>query len=166
LPVFDNPEGFENWLLFSSDVAFTFRCKRWATALHFNLFARSTIQIPANSQTQNLGSMFPSAVTFSLHEAKWNRCYPAISQTQLLLVQNSTYSRSTSYDNGKRLCQHISTSGKPDVQMLQEIANSRENQARNCRTWVCELAPLGGQSLTQFIQPVTCLPHQSFSDRA
>ena len=42
LPVFDNPEWFENRLLFSSDVAFTFRCKRWATALHFNLLARST----------------------------------------------------------------------------------------------------------------------------
>jgi len=55
LPVFENPEGFENWLLFSSDVAFTFRCKTWATAFHFNLFARSTMQIPANSQTQNLG---------------------------------------------------------------------------------------------------------------
>jgi len=27
LPVFDNPEGFENWLLFSSDVAFTFRSR-------------------------------------------------------------------------------------------------------------------------------------------
>jgi len=53
LPVFDNPEGFENRLLFSSEVAFTFRRKRWATALHFNLFARSTIQIPANPQTQN-----------------------------------------------------------------------------------------------------------------
>gem|GEM_PF-826443 len=61
LPVFDNPEGFENRLLFSSDVAFTFRCKRWATALHFNLFVRSTIQIPANSKTQNLGSTFPLA---------------------------------------------------------------------------------------------------------
>ena len=55
LPVFDNPEGFEDWLLFYSDVAFTFRCKRWATALHFKFFVRSTIQIPANSQTQNLG---------------------------------------------------------------------------------------------------------------
>ena len=61
LAVFDNPEGFENWLLFSSDVAFTFRCKRWATALHFNLFVRSTIQIPANSQTQNLGLVAPGA---------------------------------------------------------------------------------------------------------
>jgi len=59
LPVFDNPEGFENRLLFSSDMAFTFRCKRWATALHFNLFARSTIQIPANSKTQNLGLFCP-----------------------------------------------------------------------------------------------------------
>ena len=55
LPVFANPEGFESWLLFSSDVAFTFPCKRRRTVLHFNFFARSAIQIRANSQTQNLG---------------------------------------------------------------------------------------------------------------
>ena len=49
-------KGLRIGCFFSSDVAFTFRCKRWTTALHFNLFVRSTIQIPANSQTQNLGS--------------------------------------------------------------------------------------------------------------
>ena len=48
-------KGLRIGCFFSSDMAFTFRCKRWATALHFNLFVRSTIQIPANSQTQNLG---------------------------------------------------------------------------------------------------------------
>ena len=54
LPVFDNPAGFENWRFFSSDLTFTFRCKQCATALHFNFLAQSAIQIPANSQTQNL----------------------------------------------------------------------------------------------------------------
>ena len=48
-------KGLRIGCFFSSDMAFTFRCKRWATALHFNLFVCSTIQIPANSQTQNLG---------------------------------------------------------------------------------------------------------------
>jgi len=69
LPVFDNPEGFENWLVFSSDVTFTIRCKRWATALHFNLFVRSTIQIPANSKTQNLGltQRFQPSTVFPIH---------------------------------------------------------------------------------------------------
>ena len=55
LPVFANLEGFENWLLFSSDPAFTFRCKRCATASHFDSVARSVMQMPANSKTQNLG---------------------------------------------------------------------------------------------------------------
>jgi|GEM_PF-2595427 len=76
LPVFANPEGFENWLLFSSDVAFTFRCKRWATALHFNLFVRSSIQIPANSQTQNLG--WKSAeVTLQAENVRWGKDFHA-----------------------------------------------------------------------------------------
>jgi len=46
-------KGLRIGCFFSSDMAFTWR-KRWATALHFNSFVRSTIQIPANSKTQNL----------------------------------------------------------------------------------------------------------------
>ena|GEM_PF-4499123 len=52
---FANAEGFENWLRYSLDAALALTCKRRLSALPFNLFVRSTIQIPANSQTQNLG---------------------------------------------------------------------------------------------------------------
>ena|GEM_PF-4033831 len=66
LPVFDKPEGFENRLLFSSDVAFTFRCKRWATSIAFQLVCA---QYDTNTcQFSNAKSGFKSFVSTMLHK--------------------------------------------------------------------------------------------------